>query len=146
MNTRETESLVVTRVFPIDIQKLFRAWSDPGKMQKWLFPFPAGGSVEVENRFEVGGNYQLKMHNPDGDVHTMTGTYKEIIPNRKIVFTWNTTEVQDTVVTIELHAVDEGTELVLTHDMFPDADSAQNHTEGWEGCLVNLEKSIVQTA
>ncbi len=100
----------------------------------------------MENSFEVGGTYQLDMHTPDGEVYTMTGEYREIIPNRKIVFTWNTTQVQDTVVTVEFTPVEDGTELMLTHELFPDVDSRQQHTEGWEGCLANLEKSVVRAA
>ncbi|HKJ67337.1 MAG TPA: SRPBCC domain-containing protein [bacterium] len=146
MTTQKTQPLVISRVFSIDTPQLFQAWSDPAVMEKWLFPFPAGGSVDVENTFEVGGTYHLDMHTPDGEVYTMTGEYREIIPNRKIIFTWNTTQVQETVVTVEFTPVEEGTKLSLTHDLFPDADARQQHTDGWEDCLANLEKSVVQVA
>lgn len=36
--------------------------------------------------------------------------------------------------------------LTLTHDLFPDTESRQQYTEGWEGCLANPENSVVQVA
>lgn len=144
MNQKKNDPLVIKRIFEIDTAQLFQAWANPQIMEQWLFPFPAGGSVSVDNQFEVGGSYQLDMYSPAGDIHTMTGEYREIVPNEKIVFTWNTPQVQNTVVTVEFKPVNNGTELVLTHDFLPDADSRKQHTEGWEGCLLNLEKSGVK--
>ncbi len=141
-------SLVITRVFEIDQHRLYQAWSAPDMISQWLFPWPwpEGGSAEVENRFEVGGTYTIDMHTPDGEVYTHTGEYLEIVPEQKIVFSWNSDMVRDTRVTVEFRPVENGTKLVLIHDFFPSDESRQNHKDGWEGCLANLQVQADQPA
>lgn len=71
------------------------------------------------------------------------GTYEQIVPNEKLVFTWrweswNTETHKDTLVTVELNAVGNKTELVLTHERFRDENMRKEHNQGWEGCLARL--------
>jgi uncharacterized protein YndB with AHSA1/START domain len=74
----------------------------------------------------------------DETTYNHVGEYKEIIPPRKIVFTWNSEMVKDTLLTIELEEVNGYTELTLTHDLFLSAEEKERHHQGWEGCLQNL--------
>jgi uncharacterized protein YndB with AHSA1/START domain len=135
----------MSRVFHTDQRRLFEAWSDPAIMEKWLFPFGEGAYAEVENDFTQGGEYTLDMYEPDGTRYEMNGEYREIDPYDKIVFTWNTGDLQDTLVTLEFNPVGEGTELTLTHEFFPNKEATQQHVGGWEGCFINLEKELSVT-
>ena len=36
----------------------------------------------------VGGRFRLVFGGPDGNEHEAAGVYKEVLPNRKLVFTW----------------------------------------------------------
>ncbi len=51
-------------------------------------------------------------------------------------------EFYDTLVTIELRTVPEGTELTLTHAFFPTVEERDNHQSGWAGCLSRLLKVL----
>ncbi len=147
MTQIEETKLVMIRVFHTDQKRLFEAWSDPALMEKWLFPFGEGAYAEVENEFTEEGGYSLSMYEPDGTKHEMAGEYREIDPYEKIVFTWNSGKLQYTLVTLEFKSIDEGTELILTHEFFPNKEATQQHVGGWEGCFINLEKTLsVSTA
>ncbi len=46
----------------------------------------------------------------------------------------------ETVVTIELYARGDATEVVIQQDGFPTADAMAAHEQGWGSCLNQLEK------
>jgi uncharacterized protein YndB with AHSA1/START domain len=62
----------------------------------------------------VGGSYSFELENGS----SIVGTYLEIVPPEKLVFTWSAGAApgQETVVTLDF--LDQGavTELVLTHE------------------------------
>ena len=70
-------------------------------MKKWFFPNRPDWKAVSTNEFKVGGQYRHEMINEWGPTFVHTGIYKEIIPGKKIVFTWNSHAVQETLVTIE---------------------------------------------
>lgn len=97
----------------------------------------------------MGGRYRIQIKDPDGDLHTASGLYREIKPPERLVFTWAWEGASgcggqvvsgqwETVVTIELRPVPEGTELVLTQQPFPTVEDRDSHDEGWTGCLNRL--------
>ncbi len=100
-------TVVVTKVINASREELFEAFTNPDIMSKWFYP-DEDMSVEVANTFHVGGGYTLKMHGKDGALYIHVGEYKEIVPPEKLVFTWNSDFVQDTVVTVTLSEVDSG--------------------------------------
>jgi len=74
------------------------------------------------------------------------GQYQEISP-RRIVFTWTWEEPDphagiETVVTIELFELGEETEILVTHERFPDEETRDRHDEGWSGALARLVKLL----
>jgi uncharacterized protein YndB with AHSA1/START domain len=72
-------------------------------------------------------------------------------PPSKLVFTWTREEDEaPTLVTVEFIAHGNETELVLTHERFPDADVMKRYQGGWgmiaEKFAAYLAKSIGTTA
>ena len=138
------DAVKLNRVFNAPIEQVFAAWSDPSIMPQWLFPWDEGQGKTV-NTFEVGGHYQHDMNDPDtGDLYPHTGEYVEIVKPTKIVFTWNSPVVENTLVSIDLKGVGNGTSVTLTHDQFTDEERRDQHGAGWEGCFDNLEKYLHQ--
>ncbi|MFA6908324.1 MAG: SRPBCC domain-containing protein [Patescibacteria group bacterium] len=83
--------LVIQRIFNAPIEKVWKAWTDPEEVKKWWGPkdFTAP-SISID--FREGGKYLFCMRGklaPDAPEQDMwsTGTYKEIIPMKKIVCT-----------------------------------------------------------
>ncbi len=46
----------------------------------------------------------------------------------------------ETLVTVEFNDLDGSTEVVLTHELFPNAEAKSSHEEGWTSCLNRLER------
>ena len=141
MKTATETSLRLTRMIQADPAEVFEAWTDPKLLNLWSAPEPM--DVEAEVDLKVGGRYRILMKGSDGGVFTAVGEYREIDPPNRLSYTWKWEEAgndyYDTLVTVEFHDRDGATEVVLIHELFPDAEIAGKHTEGWTSCLNRLE-------
>ncbi|MDI3254350.1 MAG: SRPBCC domain-containing protein [Bacillota bacterium] len=135
--------LQLKRTIKASPAELFAAWTQPELMKKWYAPGTMTVPVAVSD-LRVGGSYRLEMADGPEQRHVAVGTYKQIIPNKLLAFTWNsdcsTDTSAETLVTIEFTEVAGGTELVLTHEGFTDVETRDKHEHGWNGCLDNLNQ------
>lgn len=84
--TETAHELVLTRLIDAPREKLFRCWTEPELLKRWFAPLPVSTTVaEVDLR--VGGANRIVMRGPDGNEIDLPGTYLEVIPDRKLVFT-----------------------------------------------------------
>ncbi len=147
METKTTESatqLQIVRTYSASRAEVFNALIDPDLLSRWFAP-----SAEFEayvDRFDaaVDGTYRIEMRHKEGNVHTAIGKIREISPPSRLVYTWKWEggEMPDTLVTWELKDTDGGTELMLTHDRFPNEEARNEHLQGWNGCLERLEHAL----
>ncbi len=73
-------TLRMERVFNTTPEKLYKAWTDPGQLVQWWGP--EGFTVPVHDiNAKVGGSYRTTMAAPDGSEHTVSGVFKELVPN-----------------------------------------------------------------
>jgi len=146
--TATPNSLRVSRIIGADAATLFRAWTDAETLMHWWrqegdgWGF-AGASIDLR----VGGAYRLSMTGPDGKTHTAIGVYQEIVRPIRLVFTWDwedpSVRVGDTLVTVEFkERGGEETEVVVTHDRFPDASRMGRHEQGWTELLTLLSRTV----
>ncbi|MFN0257492.1 SRPBCC family protein [Pedobacter ureilyticus] len=63
VTTSESE-IVSTRIFKFEIEKLYRAWSDPDHLKNWWGPKGFTNTFS-EFDFRVGGKWSFVMHGPD---------------------------------------------------------------------------------
>ena len=68
------------------------------------------------------------------------GAFEEIVENERIVTVEETAQGVNRV-TYEFHDADDGTEVVLTHEL-PDAQMVDGASEGWGNILDNLEEVL----
>ena len=98
----------------------------------------------------MGGRYRIGMKDrKTGEEHITNGTYQEVRPPERLVFTWlwegQNPDTHTTLVTLDFRVAGElgdKTELVLKHERFPDQHMCDQHRQGWEGCFTNLEKLL----
>jgi len=114
----------------------------PACSPRWFAPSDEFSVPIVEADVRVGGRYRIVMKAPDGEQHDVSGVYREVVPNRKLVFTWawRSTPERESLVTVLLRPAGSGTELTLTHEQFFDEEARDKHQHGWIGCLGRLEK------
>ncbi len=139
-------SLTLKRRFKAPPAKVFAAWTDPEKMRRWMGPGEIK-AVRAESDARVGGRYRVLMRTPSGQEHDVSGVYREVIANEKLVFTWAwkvvpPDEPHQSLVTVLLKPDGGGTLLTLTHEHLFDEESRAGHEQGWIGSLKKLEKLV----
>ena len=134
-------TLNVRRTFDAPRERVFRAWTDPRVLEQWWGP-PGFTCPLAQVDLRVGGAYRLGMKPPQGDVFYLGGVFREVRPPERLVYTWkweeDTETTGETLVTVEFRDLGARTEVVLTHERFPDAGAVARHEDGWSGCLVRL--------
>jgi uncharacterized protein YndB with AHSA1/START domain len=125
-------------------EKVWRALTQPEAIKQWMGPSDEYKVSVAETDVRVGGRYHIGLQSPDGEMHDVGGVYREVVPNRKLVYTWawKTTPERESLVTMELREVDGVTELTLTHAQFFDAEARDRHNKGWQGSLAHLDKFL----
>jgi uncharacterized protein YndB with AHSA1/START domain len=134
-------SLTLKRRINAPPAKVFEAWTDPAQIKRWFGPTEIE-TLLAEADVRTGGRYHIIMRAPDGEEHDVSGTYREVVPDQKLVFTWawRTTPERQSLVTVDLKRDGDGTMLTLTHEQFFDEAARDRHRSGWTGCLDKLEK------
>ena len=137
-------TLVLTRVFPAPAERIYAAWTNPEMLRQWFCPDSEMIVPVAEVDAQAGGNYRIVMQNKDGGTHSPSGTYEEVVPNKRLVFSWKWADSEVvTRVTIDLNEMSENeTEMTLTHEGFPDSDMRDKHNGGWTGCLDSLQRFL----
>ena len=133
------------RVLMTTPEKLYRAFSDPDAMAKWLPP--NGFTCKVHHMdFKVGGTYKMSFTNfTNGKSNSFGGEYKEIVPNQRLRYTDKFDDPNlygEISVTIEMKAVLVGTELNIVQEGIPDVIPVEMCYLGWQESLANLAKLV----
>ncbi|CDG83085.1 SRPBCC family protein [Janthinobacterium agaricidamnosum] len=82
--TESSEEFVVTRILDAPRELVFKAWTEPERLERWWGP--AGFVLSVLTlELEAGGVFHYGMRSADG--HEMWGkfTYRDIAPPERIV-------------------------------------------------------------
>jgi uncharacterized protein YndB with AHSA1/START domain len=100
--------------------------------------------VQAEFDLRVGGRYRISFDTADGEHSEVSGIYREVVPNERLVFSWawHSTPERESRVTVSLKAEDGGTLLTLHHEQFFDSAARDSHERGWTELLGNLEKVL----
>ncbi len=143
--------LTVRRSFPAPRQRVFEAFTNADALKAWWGPDGYGTPV-AELDLRVGGRYRLGMRKlPDGEIFYLTGTYREILPPERLVYTWtweHEEAIKDTVVTIEFRESTglTATDVVITHELLPTPEWRERHGHGWNSCLDKLARVLAPEA
>jgi uncharacterized protein YndB with AHSA1/START domain len=144
--TAEKTSLELVRFINAPTDRVYDAWTDPAQLRQWFGP-EGVRTRNITADVRVGGNYRWDLTSPEGEQLSAFGEYKELVPGKTIVFTWQWDDDEDwenwtSVVTIELFERGGGTELRFRHEQLPSEESRDRHNEGWNSLLDRLEQFI----
>jgi uncharacterized protein YndB with AHSA1/START domain len=145
--TQNGHSLTMERTFPAPPEAVYDAWTNPDVLRRWWAAGPDWTTPHVEVDLRVGGRYRLSMQGPDGEgPHTVGGEYTELRRPERLAYTWtwegDPAEMSGSagsLVTVDFHAQEGATRVVLTHTGFADEEVQAKHEHGWNACLDNLE-------
>jgi uncharacterized protein YndB with AHSA1/START domain len=138
-------SLTIKRRFNAPPEKVFSAWIDPEKVKRWMGPGEIK-AVSAEADPRPGGRYHWVMKTPAGEEHDVSGVYREVVPNEKLVFTWawKSTPERESLVTVTFKSDNGGTLMTMLHEQFFDDEARDRHNQGWEGALAKMEKYLAE--
>ena len=119
--------------------RVWAAITQPAQMLLWWGP-DAGPTLRAEADVRPGGRFSILFRLLNGAEHNPTGVYREVVPDRRLVFTWEWPGMpeRESLVTFRLEPLDGGTELTLIHAHLPDEAARKSHEEGWSGLLDKL--------
>jgi len=143
--TLENFSLSIKRNFNAPKQAVYEAWTREEALTAWFAPVKEMTTVIHILELRVGGQYKFEIIETNGTSHVIHGEYVELNPYDQLVFTWKWESDEDKVnslVTIDLTEKDGITELVLNHEKLTSQESSDLHSEGWNGCLAQLDHFI----
>jgi uncharacterized protein YndB with AHSA1/START domain len=141
----QSPSLTLKRKLSAPAEKVFAAWTDPEKIIHWFGPAEtADGSVRADMDVRVGGRFRISFRDQDGEYHEVGGTYREVVPNERLVFSWawHSTPERESLVTITLKPDGDATMLTLHHERFFDEKARDGHERGWSGTLEKLARYL----
>ncbi len=134
------------RVIAAKPDKIYRAFLEPDAVASWLPPFGFVCTVH-ELIAEVGGKHRMSFRNfTTGDSHAFGGTYRELIPGERLVYTDTFGDPNlpgEMKVTVTFKAVSVGTELTIVQEGLPDIIPPEACYLGWQDSLHKLEKLVV---
>ena len=81
-----SKEVVITRIFDVPVERVWAAWTDPELLVKWWGPKHFTSPKAVMD-VRVGGTYIWGMETPDGKKTYTSGTFKEVVPNQRLVYT-----------------------------------------------------------
>ncbi|QGW83205.1 SRPBCC family protein [Variovorax paradoxus] len=147
-SAKERPSLTLRRHYPVAAEKVWRAWTDPQALKAWFGPEEIVSVPLAEVDLRVGGRFRVTMLAADGETHDVSGVYQELVPNRKLVFSWawRSTPERESRVTVRIEPDGNGCELVLMHEQFFDEVARDGHEHGWTGAMVKLEQWLAKAA
>jgi uncharacterized protein YndB with AHSA1/START domain len=139
--TTTKPSLTLKRRLKASPEKVFAAWTDPEKVKRWMGPGDAK-AISAECDARAGGHYRWVMQNGAGEIHDVSGAYREFVPSEKLVFTWawKSTPERQSLVTVLIKPDGDGSLLTLTHEQFFDEEARDRHQTGWSATLDKMEK------
>ncbi len=152
------KELTIERIFGAPRDTVWRAWTEPERVMRWWGPKGFTSPVcRIDLR--VGGRYLFCMRSPEGKDFWSTGTYREILPPRRIVCTDSFADAQGNAVpaahygfegewplellmkvTFEEH--EAKTKLRLRHSGFPQGEHMRLAKEGWNSSFDKLAEAL----
>ena len=128
-----TDLDVIERVIDIAAspETVFALLTDPEQYVRWK-----GNNAQLDAR--PGGVFDVGF----ADGNRVRGEYVEVVPNRRVVFTWgwdspSAVQAAGSTVEIDLEPRGKGTRLRLVHRGLP-AEARASHSEGWDYFLPRL--------
>jgi uncharacterized protein (TIGR03086 family) len=130
-NVTDDGPIVFERIIDASPDEAFALFTEPERLRRWH-------AVSAAVDLRVGGEYRLTV-TPS---HVANGTYVEIEPGRRVVYTWGWVDSPDlapgtSTVVIELEPEGDKTRVRLTHQGLPTGQVA-GHSDGWNHYMDRL--------
>ena len=141
MANSSTNTVRLHRVLATKPEKVYRAFTTPGAMARWL---PPNGFTCTVHQMDakVGGTFRMSFTNfTSGKSHAFGGKYLELVPGERIRYTDRFEDPNlpgEMITTVTLKPVSVGTEVVIVQENVPGAIPPEACYLGWQQSLNHL--------
>jgi uncharacterized protein YndB with AHSA1/START domain len=134
--------LVVTRTVNAPARLVFEAWTKAELFRRWWVPESYGlNLLSCEMDVRVGGQYRLVFRH-EGSTMEFFGTYLEVVPNARLVWTNDEGDNGTTVTTVTFEEV-AGKTVLVVHDRYPSKEAMESGSaEAMPEALEQLEQLL----
>ena len=143
---KSEREFVVTRTFNGPARLVYEAWTKPELLKRWWVPKSIGMSlVSCEADVRIGGKYRFVFGLDDSKTVAFFGTYLEVTPPSRLVWTNEEGEGGQAVTTVTFEEKGGKTLLVL-HEVHPSkeiTDEAIGFGEGLRETFEQLDELLV---
>ncbi|MEX2202146.1 MAG: SRPBCC domain-containing protein [Dongiaceae bacterium] len=134
--------LLIVRSFDAPAATLFALWTEPEHFRRWMGPADFD-CPEATMDVRVGGAYSAMIRSAAQGENRFSGVYREIVPNRRLVFTfaWNNAGPSDGIemlITITFEERNGRTVQTFHQRPFRNVESRDAHRGGWIGTFDKL--------
>jgi uncharacterized protein YndB with AHSA1/START domain len=140
-----SNSVRLHRVLPCPPDRVYRAFTDPAALAKWLPPHGFTGTVHQVDA-KVGGGWRMSFTNfTNGRSHSFGGKYLELVPGERLRYTSAFDDPNlpgEMTTTVSLKAVSCGTEMNIVQEGIPAVIPAEQCYLGWQQSLVLLQQLV----
>ncbi len=129
--TAERE-LVIKRTFDAPLDLVWQVWADPEHAKQWWGPKDFTTPV-VELDARPGGKWRSLMIAPDGKEYWQHGVYREVVPKKRVTFTfiWDSEPEHEMLVSFSFAARGNKTEMTFRQTGFKSDGEREGHEGGW---------------
>jgi uncharacterized protein YndB with AHSA1/START domain len=146
-------SLTIVRTLDAPPELVYEAWTTAEHAKRWWYPRQGGkdfACIAFSMDFRVGGAYRYCIRSPEGQETWAHGVYREIVPNRRLVFTfqweWTPETSDETLITVTFEPQGKaGTRLTFTQSPFTSEEMRDGHAGGWGAVLDRLTEDVART-
>jgi uncharacterized protein YndB with AHSA1/START domain len=140
-----TNTIRLHRVIRATPEKVYRAFTEPAALAKWMPPYGFTATVHHID-VKVGGTFRMSFSNfGAGGSHSFGGTYLELVPNERLRYTDKFDDPNlpgEMQVTVTLKKVLCGTEVNITQEGVPAVIPPEMCYLGWDESIAQLKQLV----
>jgi len=138
--------LVITRVLDAPPMLVYKVWTEPEHMVRWMGP---KGFIAPSAKLDVreGGSYRALIRSPEGKDYWFHGIYREVVENKRLVFTFAWEEDGErgleNLITITFAEENGKTRMTFKQAPFQSVEERDGHEGGWNEAFDKLAAYVV---
>jgi uncharacterized protein YndB with AHSA1/START domain len=158
INETAERALVINRILNAPRKLVWQAWTEPEHFKRWWGPKDFTAPI-CEIDLKVGGRYFNCMRSSEGQEFYSTGTYREIVPMERLVYTDSFADENGNVVSathygfsadfplemmviVTLEDFQGNTKMTLKHVGLPPGEMKDMTGTGWNESFDKLAESL----
>ena len=138
------DAVSIDTVFPAPAEDVWKAWTDPALLLRWVGSDPRGRGLEADLDVRPGGRFTFSFENGDGTAFTAMGVYSVVLSPDRLAFTWTWANEpgHETRVDVSLERGEKGTLMRFRHENL-DPASAHDYQTGWGSTFSKLSRTLL---